>query len=120
MVVRFGRIRVDPGTDPDDLNGNVVKAAAKVGQVDQVAASVSWVETSCESADLMVVDRSGEAVGAKQEDVGELNGQRPLDVDLDVWLRPQAASDDVTQARISSPGPGEIGGAHIASAVRRV
>ena len=53
------------------------------------------MEVRRERADLMVVDRPGEAVGAEQKDVAELDGQRALDVDLDVDLRPQAAGDHV-------------------------
>ena len=53
------------------------------------------MEVAGEGAEFGVVDRAREAVGAEQEDVARLDGQRPLDVDLDVELRAQAPGDHV-------------------------
>ena len=44
LVRGLGRVGIDPGADPDDQDGDVVQAAAEVGQVDQVAAGVARVE----------------------------------------------------------------------------
>ena len=85
----LGRIGIDPGADPDDLDRDVVQAAAQIGQVDQVAAGVARVEIPREGADLLVVDRPGEAVGAEQVDVAELDGQRALEIDLDFGSGPR-------------------------------
>ena len=67
----------------------------RLARLNQVAAGVAGVEMPGERADLLVVDRPGEAVGAEQVDVGEPDGQRALDVDLDVRLGPEAAGDHV-------------------------
>ena len=64
--VDLGGVGLDPGADPDDQDGDVVEAAAEVGQVDEVAAGVVGVEVPGEGAELVVVDRPGEAVGAEQ------------------------------------------------------
>ena len=55
-----------------------------------------------EGADLLVVHRTRQTVGAKQVNVGDPHVQRALEIHLDVGLGPQTAGDDVL-------GDGEIG-----------
>ncbi len=95
--VGFG---LDPGTDPGDHDGDVVVAAAQVGQVEEVAAGVRGVEVAAESAELGVFDRPGETVGAEQEDVSLLDRERPFDVDLDARVGAKAPGDDVPGDRL--------------------
>ena len=102
LVRGLGGVGIHPGTDPNDLDGDVVQAPAKICQVIEVTAGVSRMEITGERADLLVVNRPREAIGAEQVDVGELDGKRPLEVDLDVRLGPEAAGDDIL-------GDGEVG-----------
>src|SRR5262245_7288012 len=54
LLLKFARIGVDPGANPDNQNRDIVESPPQVGQADEVSAGVLGMEVAGEGADLRV------------------------------------------------------------------
>src|SRR5207247_1385143 len=81
--------------DANDDDGDVVRSAAQVGQVDQETARLRGRQAGGHDADFGVGHLTAQPVAAQQEDVARTERIRPLDIDLHGLLGAEAAVDDV-------------------------
>ena len=93
LLFQFVSGRACPHLHGDD--GDVVRAAAQIGEVHEQAAGLLRRQFAGDDADFRVLHVPGQPVGAQDINVAGQNRVRPFDVDLHVRLRAQRTRDHV-------------------------